>query len=124
MALRLLYREATAEQLAWLQAQGAVVTSAEMRAMARDPADQANAALVELKGVSPAYPLYGTVALQTADGGTEVVDIQQVLATRDGVGGAVVEPVLAERLGLSVGSRVRIGETEVELRGLIAREPD
>jgi len=124
VALRILYREATPEQRAWLEERGRVVAAAEMRAMARDPADPANAALVELKGVSDLYPLYGDFLLQGADGQPQAVDIQQVLAARDGLRGAVIEDTLSVRLGLEVGDKVDVGETTVEVRGIIAREPD
>ncbi|CCG07596.1 Putative uncharacterized protein [Pararhodospirillum photometricum DSM 122] len=43
---------------------------------------------------------------------------------RDGVPGAVAAPALAERLGLTVGERLRLGEREVELRALLTAEPD
>ena len=119
VALRILYREASAEQVAWLRERGSLVTSAEMRAMARDPADAGNAALVELKSVTDAYPLYGRFALAEGE-----VDIQEVLAERDGVWGAVIEDTLATRMGLEAGDRVAVGETTVEVRGVIAREPD
>jgi len=124
VALRLLYRQATPDQIAWLETQGRLVTTAEMRAMARDPDDAGNATLVELKGVSAAYPLYGDFTLKRPDGTAETVDIQQVLAPRGGVHGAVVEETLAFRLGLEVGDRVDVGEARVEVRGIIAREPD
>lgn len=119
VALRILYREAAPEQLAWLRERGAVVASAEMRAMARDPADAGKATLVELKSVGEAYPLYGTFTL--TDGRT---DIQAVLAERNGVWGAVVEDTLAVRLDLTPGDRLNVGDATVEVRGIIAREPD
>ncbi|WP_119677317.1 ABC transporter permease [Indioceanicola profundi] len=124
VSFRLLYREASPEQMEWLRSRGEVVTAADMRAMARDPADQANAALVELKAVSDAYPLYGRFALTGPDGQPVEVDIQDTLARRDGVPGGVIEETLASRLDLQVGERLAIGETEVEVRGIIAREPD
>lgn len=119
VALRLLYREAGPEQVAWLERQGTLVTSAEMRAMARDPEDAGNAALVELKSVSAAYPLYGTFTL--ADG---PADIQSVLAERNGVWGAVIEDTLATRMDLETGDRLAVGDATVEIRGIIGREPD
>jgi putative ABC transport system permease protein len=119
VALRLLYREATPDQRAWLAGRGDVLTTAEMRAMARDAADTGRATLVELKAVSGIYPLYGTLTL--TDGRT---DIQAVLAPREGRHGAVVEDTLAARLDLKIGSLLSIGETVVEIRGIIAREPD
>ena len=117
VALRILYREATPEQMAFLRASGPVSTAAEMRAMAVSPED-GRSTLVELKGVDDSYPLYGNLSL--VGGG----DPEAVLRPRDGVAGAVVEEIVLDRLDLSVGDRVRVGEAEFELRGVIAREPD
>lgn len=124
IAARILYREATPEQMAFLTDRGEVVTSADMRAMARDVADKGNSALVELKSVTSNYPLYGNFQIQGPDGKGQDVDIQAMLAARDGVFGAVIEDTLASRLDLKVGSKVGVGELQVEVRGLIAREPD
>src|SRR5260370_29247508 len=74
--------------------------------------------LARLRGVEPAYPLYGTVELQ---GGGSLAD---ALAKRDGVWGAVVEEAALKRMNLAPGDRVRVGDVTVEVRGIIAREPD
>ncbi len=124
VSARILYQQATPEQMAFLAARGEVMTAAEMRAMARDPNDGGNTALVELKSVSGNYPLYGSFDIQGPDGLPQTVDIQSLLAEREGRFGAVVEDTLATRLNLKVGSPVSIGGQVVEVRGLIAREPD
>ncbi|MFV3076581.1 ABC transporter permease [Niveispirillum fermenti] len=124
VAARILYREATPEQFAFLAARGEVMTSAEMRAMARDPEDEGSSTLVELKSVGPNYPLYGTFAIQGPDGQPQAVDVQTLLAERDGRFGTVIEDTLATRLGLTVGQPVSIGGIHLEVRGLIAAEPD
>lgn len=116
-AVRVLYRTATPEQLAYLRQAGRVSTVAEMRAMAAVP-DGDRSVLIELKAVDGAYPLYGALALE--GGG----DPGAAFAPRDGVPGAVAEAAAAQRLGIAVGDRLRIGGTEFELRGLIGVEPD
>lgn len=80
------------------------------------PADSSSegAMMVELKGVEPPFPLYGDFKL--ADG--QQFD-QALLAD----GGAVVAPLLLERLGLRSGDRIKIGESTFEIRGVIAQEP-
>lgn len=119
-AIRLIHREATAEERAFLGERAAVSASAEMRAMARNAAADATRGqtLVELKAVDNAYPLYGAMELLPA------IPFDEAIEIRDGVPGLVVEPNLLSRLGVAVGDHVRIGDTDFELRATIAREPD
>lgn len=115
--LRLLYQPATVEQVAFFRDSGTVSMSREMRAMARPAAGDARA-LVELKGVDGAYPLYGAVELEPA------MTLAEALAERDGRWGAVVDPGLLERLGLAVGDSIRVGEADYQIRARLLREPD
>jgi putative ABC transport system permease protein len=80
------------------------------------PADEGSggALMVELKGVERGFPLYGDFRLE--DG--RPFDFALVEN-----GGAVVAPLLLERLNLKVGERVRIGEREFEIRGVSKQEP-
>jgi len=115
--LRVLYRPATQEQVDFFQASGAVSTIRQMRAMARSAAGDERA-LVELKGVDAAYPLYGEVTLQPS------LPLADALAQRDGLWGAVADPNLLERLGLALGDRIRVGDGAYEIRASLTREPD
>ena len=54
----LVHRQANADELAYLRSFGEVSEVATMRAMARKP-DGSAQALVDLKAVDDAYPLYG-----------------------------------------------------------------
>lgn len=117
VALRQLYRTPTGEQLAFLDRAGRLSTTAELRAMAVVPGDL-RSALVELKAVDGVYPLYGSFAIE----GGGAFDV--ALAVEEGVPGALVEAGVLTRLGLEVGERIRLGEREFELRGVIAGEPD
>ena len=96
--------------------QGRVSVAATMRAMART--DDGRTALVELKGVDAAYPLFGTVALAPA------LALPAALARTDRVFGAAADPALLARLDLAPGARVTIGEATFELRATLQSEPD
>lgn len=108
------HRPAEPKELAWLNAQGRMAAMATMRTMARriDGQDQA---LAELKGVDTAYPLVGAVQMQGGAGFAEAIHKQ---------GGAVVAPILLERLGLSVGDSIALGSTTVPITGVVEDEPD
>ena len=118
VAVSLLYREATPEQTAFLQSQGAFVRWIDSRAMARPVKTDGRPTLVQLKAVEAAYPLYGTLDLK-ADG-----SLADALAKRDGVWGAVVEEAALQRMNLALGDRVKVGDVTLEVRDVIAREPD
>lgn len=115
--LHRLYQPATAEERAQFETAGRVSEVVETRGMARNPQDEATT-LVELKAVDGAYPLYGRMELE--GGG----DLQAALARQDGAWGAVADPEVAARLGLSAGGRIAVGDAVLQLRGTIAREPD
>ncbi|MBI3447027.1 MAG: ABC transporter permease [Magnetospirillum sp.] len=94
---------------------GRVTEGIEMRAMLLVDGNTRRA-LVELKGVDGAYPLVGNLDLAPPS--------ESVFAWRDGAWGAAVEANLLERLGLKLGDRVALGETNLRIDAVIAREPD
>ncbi|MDF1608195.1 ABC transporter permease [Hoeflea sp. YIM 152468] len=96
---------------------GTVSAGANMRTMARKP-DGSDQSLVELRAVDGAYPLYGDIESVPA------MPIGELLAPRDGIHGAAVAEILLDRLGLEVGDRVLVGQANLEIRGVIAAEPD
>lgn len=113
----LIHRQANAAERDFLARSGDVSEVATLRAMARLP-DLSDQALVEIKAVDGAYPLYGTLALDGGGG------LASALAERDGVWGAAAEAALIERLHLAPGSRIRVGDIELEVRAVIQAEPD
>ena len=117
IAVTLLQREASAEELAWLEAQGTVSRAATMRAIARS-ADGEGQALVELKAVDGRYPLVGTIDIEGGDAA------QALLAERDDLPGALAEAELVTRAGIAVGDRLLLGNATFVLRGIITSEPD
>lgn len=116
---RLTQRAAAADELAWIRAAGRASEATELRAMARGgEGEKAKRGIVEVKAVDQAYPLYGSLDL--AGGGA----LAEALARRDGRWGAVADPDIASRLGVAVGQVFHLGDLDIELRGLIAHEPD
>jgi putative ABC transport system permease protein len=118
VAISLLYREAAPEQVDYLRSQGQVARWIDSRAMARPVAADGRPALIQLKAVEGAYPLYGAVELK--GGGT----LAEALARRDGVWGAAVEEVALRRMNIALGDKVKVGDSVIEIRAVIAREPD
>ena len=112
----LMAREASAPERKFLDDNGRVSVAATMRAMARTADGQT--ALVELKAVDSAYPLYGDVALEPAS------RLADTLAERDGAFGAAVDPALLARLNIERGARVTLGAATIELRAILKGEPD
>lgn len=113
--LRLNHRPASAAQQAWLRGQGRVSHVSQMRSMARTGDAHA---LVEVKAVDGAYPLFGAVAL------TPDMALDEALARRGGAWGAAVEAALLARLNIDIGDTIRLGDARFRVVATIAREPD
>nr|WP_232845687.1 ABC transporter permease [Aurantimonas marina] len=113
----LVQRQASAEEAAYLAGLGTVAEAASLRSMVRllDGADQS---LAEVKAVDGAYPLYGAVETQPD------APLDDLLAKRDGRFGAVAASELYDRLGIEPGETIKLGDAEIELRGILEREPD
>lgn len=104
------------EVLSWMTDRGAVSRVVELRTMLRTEAGRAQ--LVELTSADDAYPLVGEVLLNPP------LDLQGALEARQGVWGAAIDGALATRLGLKPGDRVQVGDTDLEVRAIIVRQPD
>lgn len=109
-------RRFTRPERAAFEKLGRTAYAVAVRAMAQAPSGDRR--MVELRGVSGAYPLAGEVRLDQAR------RLPQVFAPEDGVFGAAVEQTLLDRLALKVGDRVRIGETDFIIRAVLLSEPD
>ncbi len=116
VAFSLIQREAGAEELSFLRNGGAVSAAATMRAMARAPDDRS--ALVEIKAVDGAYPLYGKVTLEPD------IPLGDALAERNGAFGAAADAALLVRLDLKPGEQITVGAARIEIRAAIRTEPD
>lgn len=114
---QLTHRETDERERAFLDGLGTVAESANMRSMAR-LADGSDQTLVEVKAVDGLYPLYGELVTEPS------IPLDELLAERDGAQGAAAADILFDRLGLSVGDRIRLGNADIELRARIVTEPD
>jgi putative ABC transport system permease protein len=74
--------------------------------------------LTQVRGVDGAYPIYGEVGLAPA------IPMAEALAEVDGRPGAVMDRVLIDRLGLTVGETFRLGTQDFTLRAALTLEPD
>ena len=112
----LINREATPAERAVLDGQASVSEVASLRAMA--VAGDGGAALVELKAVDGSYPAVGAAETEPQ------APVQDLIAERGGIFGAVADPALLTRLGLKPGDRVTLGGFPVEIRAALVSEPD
>lgn len=116
VSVRSQQRPIEGEQLAYLtQHAEKVSTVLEMKAMAQTPSSRA---LVELKGVDQIYPLVGAVQMEPAG------NLQDQLAQKEGVWGAIVDSGLLPKLNLSLGDQVRVGQATFQIRAVLTKEPD
>jgi putative ABC transport system permease protein len=117
LRFEIVQREATDAEKRFLGGLGQLSQAISTRSMAR-LADGSDQALVELKAVDQAYPLYG--ALET----TPAEPLAELLAERSSVFGAVAPDILLERLHLRVGDQVKVGSATVQIRAVLDSEPD
>jgi putative ABC transport system permease protein len=117
--LRLAYREADAVERAAMAEGGRVSHAMEMRAMVKVADHDVAPTLAEVKSVDDAYPLYGAIELEPA------MDLAAALAAQpDGSHGAVLEPTLADRLGVRPGDSIVVGNATFRVTALVTYEPD
>ncbi|MET1415989.1 ABC transporter permease [Roseibium sp. HPY-6] len=117
LSFSLIHRQASTEEAAFLDTLGSISRVATLRAMSRR-ADNSDQALVELKAVDNAYPLYGSLDLVSGQA------LDDALAKSDGVWGAVADLALLARLDVSVGDTLALGRTNVRINDVIETEPD
>jgi putative ABC transport system permease protein len=108
-----MHTRATDAERKWLQEHGRLSETSTLRTMARS-LDGEEQALIELKAVDAAYPLAGAVDVEGAA-------FAEAMAAD---GGVVVTPILLSQLGVALGDKIRIGETEVTIRSTLVNEPD
>ncbi|WP_420137496.1 ABC transporter permease [Sphingomonas sp.] len=112
LEMRVSQRRATVEEAARFAALGKVSETVAMRAMAQAAGGGAPA-LVKLKAVDAHWPLLGRFTLAPG-----------ALAARPHGRQVAIAPALADRIGVRIGSWVRIGAASFQVIGFIANEPD
>ncbi len=118
VAIRSVHGPLDDAQLTYLGERSSAMTAfVETRAMARRE-DGESSTLIEFKAVDEHYPLYGEVQLAGN------LPFAGILNKRDGAWGAVVEPLVLQRLGLSLGALVKVGAARYQIRAVLEREPD
>jgi putative ABC transport system permease protein len=109
----LVHRQANASERAYLGSLGEVSEIATLRAMARKP-DGSASALVDLKAIDGAYPLYGAVTFEEGRGLGSV--------TREN--GLAVDRTILDRLQISLGDSISLGRASFPVTAVIGHEPD
>ncbi|WP_434733237.1 ABC transporter permease [Rhizobium sp. YTUHZ044] len=110
-------RQATSQEMSFLQGLGTISVSTGLRSMARKP-DGSDQALVEVKAVDDAYPLYGRFVAEPD------YPLAALLSSQGGTYGAVAAPLLLDRLGLAVGDELLLGNVKLSITGTVKTEPD
>lgn len=114
------YRYASDEERAFMAERSARVSEiTDFRSMAVVGKGAATErALTQIKAVDAAYPLTGTLLLDPP------MAPVAAFAARDGLPGAAMDPVLADRLSLATGDVFTLGTARFRLAARILREPD
>lgn len=114
-------RRANPDELSYIQSLGQVSESITSNSRA-DAMDQSgNTAFLDIYAVDGNYPLYGNVVSPQLQPGEKPTDL---LAMKDGAYGAIVDPVILDRLGIDLGGHFLINNTEFEVRGLLTSLPN
>ena len=112
----LTYRFARDDERAFLNEVAiAVSETVDFRSMATRGQDRG---LTQVRAVDTAYPLIGAVTLDPA------IPLEQALAGDGTLPGAVMEPLLADRMGLSAGDTFNLGTQEFVLSAVLTAYPD
>ncbi len=114
-------RRANAEERAYIDTLGEVSETISSNSRADAVDDSGNTVFLDIYAVDDNYPLYGNVESPQLAAGQKPAEL---LAPRDGVYGAIVDPVILDRLGIELGGHFRVNTTEFEVRGLLTSLPN
>ncbi len=118
--LELTYRFAEAAEREWMAVSAEQVSEVvDFRSMAvTGTGDETERGLTQVKAVDDAYPLLGEAVLSPA------MSLDTAFAGEDGLPGAVLDPILIERLGISLGDEIRLGTQSFVVMARLENEPD
>src|ERR1700761_2247277 len=116
VAVHLVHRPTTAQEMAFLKKYGRISTSVSMRSMAYalrggQPAERN---LIELKAVDGAWPLFGQPSFTPEQKTSDVLACED-----DGTCGAAVEQGLLDRLHVQRGDLIKIGDATLRVMGIL-----
>jgi putative ABC transport system permease protein len=103
--------------LEWIRGTGRISLVRELDTMVND-AQGENFFRAGILVPDAAYPLYGELQL------TPNQPLGELTTRQNDLWGAVMDPLLAERLGQSVGDAIQIGAATFRISGLIQTQPD
>lgn len=114
------YRRANADERAFMADTALAMSEIiDFRSMAVvGSGAEADRALTQVKAIDGAYPLLGSVALDPS------MPLARAMAGQNGLPGAVMQGLLADRLGLAPGDRFKFGQQEFVFMARLLREPD
>ncbi len=114
------YRFASDAEKAWMAAKSRRASEiVDFRSMAVvERGGKTERGLTQIKAVDGIYPIYGAVELEPAQ------PLATAFARVDGVPGAIMHPLLIDRLGLAIGDVFRLGTQDFRLAAALLREPD
>ncbi|MDH4236633.1 MAG: ABC transporter permease [Nitrospira sp.] len=95
-----------------------------MAARAQLSAPGQSTQIIELKAVESQYPLYGSLRLEPNDGLANLLRRQTQTCPERLCFGVVVQESLLIRMGLVVGDRLKIGQGQFVITGVVRTEPD
>lgn len=105
------------EVLAWMRATGTISLVQELNTVVSDELGE-NFYTAEILIPDEAYPLYGELEL------TPNMPRAGLLARQGDRWGALIDPMLAERLGQTIGDQIDIGAATFRITGMIQAQPD
>ncbi|WP_299350897.1 FtsX-like permease family protein [uncultured Shimia sp.] len=114
------YRFASDEERAWMATNSERLSEiVDFRSMAVvTRGSETERGLTQMKAVDGAYPLVGSVSLAPD------MPLAEALADQDGLPGVVMQKILIDRLGLSIGDEVAFGSQRFRLTAELTNEPD